>query len=64
MVGLDELNRLLSQTLEGREIAVVVQDVEVTFNNIESASLVLALVKKGAPSSISGWIENYLQEGL
>ena len=59
--ALDDLNRLLSESLEDKEVAVgTFMDIEGTFNNVPTTSLMSALMRKNIPQTIC-WIESSLR---
>lgn len=61
--ALDDLNRLLSKSVEDKEIAVVTfLDIEGAFNNATTNSLVEALERRGVPKQLSRWIRASLEK--
>ena len=63
--ALDDLNRLISKSLEDKEIAMATfLDIEGAFNNAATESLIGAQIKRGVPPSFCRWMKSSLEKRI
>lgn len=63
--ALDDLNRLISKSIEDKEIAMATfLDVEGAFNNVSFTSIIDALQRRGIPHLTGSWIKASLENRI